>query len=192
MLQREVYLAAPGKDSALWCMVHYVDGQLTREETTRTSGESDAYLNFQRRVSYDNGRTWSAPDPMPDVTQQLPGGGIVTYPGSKHFDERLNILYEKRMLRIWPGGKIYTYDRENGQHPFNDHCFAVENGEAKLLRYEEGPDYNPEQPFDSAFCTTNRAYMGTGMTFADDGTAYFPLVCYGRQGDTAWPTVVWC
>ena len=178
MLRRELYLPAPGADTALWCTVEYIDDQLTREEITRTSGESDAYLNFQRRISRDNGRTWSHPEPMPDVTQQLPGGGIVTHPCGKHFDGRLGILYEKRMLRIWPGMKIYTYNWTNHQHPYNDHCFAIENGEAKLLRYEEGPDYDPDEPFDPAFCTTNRAYMGTGMAFDDGGTAYLPVVCY--------------
>ena len=177
MLTRQLYLPAAGEDVAQWCQVSYIDGALTRREILRTSGASDAYHEWQERTSSDDGQTWSAPRTLPDVTCQLPDGGIVTFPCGYHYDDRLGILYEKRMRRIWPGMEIYTFNWEGHQHPFNDHSFVVEDGRDLLLRYEDGPDYDPENPFEPDFCRTNRAYLGVGMTFADDGTAYFPLVC---------------
>ena len=177
MLTRQLYLPAAGEDVAQWCQVSYVDGALTRREILRTSGASDAYHEWQERSSSDNGQTWSAPRTLSDVTCQLSDGGIVTFPCGYHYDDRLGILYEKRMRRIWPGLEIYTFNWEGHQHPFNDHTFVVEDGHERLLRYEDGPDYNPENPFEPDFCRTNRAYLGVGMTFAADGTAYFPLIC---------------
>ena len=47
-----------------------------------------------------------------------------------------------------------------------------------MLRYEDGPDFDPAAPFAPAFCVSNRAYPGSGMTFAPDGTAYYPFVAY--------------
>ena len=182
MLPRELYLPAAGEDAARWCAVSYVDGGLTRLEILRTSARSDAYQDFERRISRDNGRTWSAAEPIAGVTRQLPDGGMVTYPGGCYYDPCLGIVYEKRMRRSWPGSEIYTFSWANHEHPFNDHTFVVEDGQVeKLLRYEEGPDYDPERPFDPVYCTANRAYFGVSMAFAADGTAYLPLVCY-RQG----------
>ena len=183
MLPRELYLPASGEDAAQWCKVNYIDGGLTREEIHYTSAASDAYFVFERRISRDNGRTWSAPEPIPDITRQLPGGGMVTHLCGCHFDPHVGILYEKRMLRLWPGMEMYTYNWKDHKHPYNDHSFVVENAKVtKLLKYEGGPDYDLNNPFDPTFCTANRAYIGTGMAFAPDGTAYLPLVCY-RPGE---------
>ena len=97
MLPRERYLPAAGEDTAQWCTSSYIDGALTREEVLTTSAASDAYYGFQRRVSCDNGATWSPPEPIEDATCQLPGGGLATYPGACHFDRRL-----RSTIRRWP------------------------------------------------------------------------------------------
>jgi hypothetical protein len=177
MLPRQLHLPAAGDDLAQWCQVSYIDSALTRREILRTSGASDAYHDWEERTSPDDGRTWSDPRPIPGVVDQRPDGGIVTYPCGHHYDDALGILYEKRMRRIWPGLEVYTFHWGSQQHPFNDHTFVVEDGRDVLLRFEEGPDYDPENPFDPEFCGTNSSYLGVGMTFAEDGTAYYPLVC---------------
>ena len=185
MLPRTLYLPPAGENAALWCNVCYIDGDLTREEFWKTSGASDVYIDNRRRLSHDNGRTWSAPESIEgDVIQNLPGGGIVTFPRGSHYDTHFGTLYHRRMRRIWPGTAPYTFDWKTGEHPFNDHVFVIEDdGPEKLLKYEEGPDYDPENPFDPAFCTTNRAYAGQRIVFAEDGTAYFPVICYRPGAD---------
>lgn len=189
MLPREVYLPAAGENTAQWCSVSLMDGNGTREEIHRTSGESDAYHDFMRRVSTDNGRTWSDVTVMEGVTRQLPEGGIVTYPGGHHYDRVLGVAYEKRMRRIWPGMKIYTFNWGGKGHPFNDHTFIAENGETeKLLRYEDGPEFDAGNPFDPSFCRTNRAYFGVGMAFGRDGSAYHPIVCHTDPGPESFTT----
>ncbi len=177
MLRREPYLPAAGEDRAQWCHVSYVDGARTRREVLRTSGTSDAYQDWQERRSADNGRTWSAPVPLADVVRQHRDGGIVTFPNGHHFDPVLGIAYEKIMRRLWPGLPVFTFSWRDHQHPFNDHAFVRENGREVLLRYEDGPEFDPDDPFAPAFSRANRAYQGVGIAFAADGTAYHPLVC---------------
>ena len=186
MLPRETHLPPAGPDSALWCTVSYTDGALTREEIHRASSASDAYLAWERRTSPDNGRTWSPLTALEDVVQRLPGGGLVTYPGGTQFEPVLGRRYDRRMRRLWPGQEPYTYEWGTHEHPFNDHTFVVETGAdgistEKLLRYEDGPDWDPTDPFDADFCQTNRAYLGVSLAFAPDGTVYYPVVCHPRQ-----------
>ena len=54
MLPKELHLPAAGEDKAQWCSVSYIDGEIAREEILRTSGESDAYHDFERRISHDH------------------------------------------------------------------------------------------------------------------------------------------
>ena len=182
MLPHQDYLPNRDEDTALWCTVSYIDGDLTREEIHRNSSASDAYLDWQRRVSTDNGRTWSDLEPIPWVVQRLPEGGMVTYPCGVQWEPVLGVAYERRMRRLWPGCDPFTFHWGDHEHPFNDHTFAVERcgGEEveKLLSYEEGPDWDPERPFEAEFCQTNRAYLGVSFAFAPDGTVYYPLTCH--------------
>ena len=183
MVQREQYLPAAGKDAAQWCSVYYLDSGLTRIEIHRTSAESDAYIDFKQRISPDNGKTWGPFEKLPTVVQQLPGGGMVTYPGGYFYNAMLDIRYQRMMRRMWPGLPAYTYNW-GGEHPFVQFSFVFENGREKQMKYEAGTEYDATNPFDSTFCQNNQAYFGTNIAFAEDGTAYFPMVCY-RHGENS-------
>ena len=118
--------------------------------------------------------------------QQLDGGGIVTYPPGIFIDRAHRRSYQMRMRRIWPGLPVYTHAWGSHRHPCNDHVFAaVDDGPETLLRYEEGPDFDPNNPFDPDFCSTNRTYLGQSITFAPDGTAYLPLVAHPAAQESA-------
>jgi hypothetical protein len=178
-------MPASGEDLALWLTVAYVDGALTRRQILRSSGASDAYYDWYARVSHDNGQTWSTPTLLKDAVCERPDGGMVAYLCGYQFDRTAGRLYEKRMRRLWPGLPVYTFSWKDHEHPFNDHTFIVEDGAKEvLLKYEEGPDFDPENPFDPVFCRTNRAYAGVSMAFGKDGTAYYPIVCH-RPGAEA-------
>ena len=177
MLPCEVHLPAPGEDIAQWCSVGYVDEAMTRREILRTSEASDTYLDWRVRISKDNGRSWSSPTPLPDVVVQHPDGGLVTVPGGVQYEPCLGILYEQRMRRLWAGLPAFTFDWADHNHPFTDHCFVIENGQERLLQYEDGPNYDPERPFDPYFDRANRAYWGVSMALGEDGSVWYPLVC---------------
>ena len=182
MLERELYLPAAGPDAARWCAVHYLDAGGTREEILRVSSASDTYLDWEARRSADNGRTWSHPEPIPGVVQRLPGGGLVTYPGGCDVDPHSGIRYTGRMRRLWPGNEPFTFVWKDHAHPCTDHCFVVEHHPdgsvvERLLRFEDGPDWDVDNPFEPAFAACNQAYFGNGFAFGVDGSVYLPLVC---------------
>jgi len=180
MLPRELYAPPPADNVCQRIAVSYIDGELTREEIWSTECESDAPREHKRRISRDNGRTWSGFEMIEGaVNVQLGGGGVATHVAHCHFDMTLGILYRVGLRRLWPRMKLYTYAWGTHEHPFNDHVFVVENdGAERLLRYEDGPEYDPDDPFEPTFCVTNRAYPGSGMAVGEDGTAYYPIVCY--------------
>jgi hypothetical protein len=173
-VRSELYYPTAGPDKAQWISVSYIDGNLTRQEIHNTSSASDAYVNFQKRISKDNGKTWSAFIPLSQVTQQLPEGGMVKYPGNYTYDPALKILYQSVMRRHFPGKELYDYS----EHDYIDHCIISEDGQEIELKYEHGPDFDNNDPFDSSYLRTNRAYMGQKVTVAKDGTAYYPMICY--------------
>jgi len=179
LTSREPVLPAPGPGKAQWLNVAYAEARgLTLEGIGRISGTSDAYYDWTRRVSVDNGLTWSAPELIPDVVRETPDGGVVDYPSSPHFDPGSGRAYRFVMRRQWPGNKAYTYNWETHRHPLVDHVFVCEeNGPPQLLRYEDGADFNPAAPFDPAFLNANQAYLGNSPAFAPDGTVYFPVTC---------------
>ncbi|MBI2192326.1 MAG: exo-alpha-sialidase [Planctomycetes bacterium] len=184
MLPREIYAPSPGRNMCQSCSVSYIDGGLTREDlwATETEGGDDAPRDHQKRISRDNGRTWSPFEAIEDqVNRQLPGGGLATSTWGGQFEPRLQVLYQLRLRRSWPGMPLYTYNWKNHEHPFHDHTTLIENGTVeKSLKYEEGPDFDPDNPFDPAYGDANRSYPGTSMAFAADGTVYYPVVCYRR------------
>ena len=179
MLERELYLTSPKPGTAQWVAgVGYLEEGLTREELLKTSAESDTYLDWQKRVSQDNGKTWSVPEPLPDVNRQFPVGGLATFPGGPFYSALLGIQFRIIMKRSWPNQKLYTFSQLDHQHPFRDHTFVMENeNHTMLLKYEEGPDYNPDNPFDEEYLSTNVAYHGQSLAFAPDKTVCHPIVC---------------
>ncbi len=179
MLERELYIESDGAEEArLLGGVGYVDADLTREEILRTSSSSDNYQNWQVRRSPDNGRTWSAPEPLAGVNVQLAGGGIATYPGAPFLDPISGVCYRAVMKRIWPGNELYTFDWATHEHPFHDHVFIQENDGPPLeLHYEESPEHDSDHPFDEAFLFYNRAYRGQSVCFGAGGLVYHPMVC---------------
>jgi hypothetical protein len=179
MIRREVYIEADEPNTAKWVAgAGYLDGGLTREEILKTSQASDDYRNWRRRISPDNGRTWSEPEFMPEVNVQLPEGGIATHPGNPYWNPAAGLLLRPVMKRFWPGNELYTFDWETGEHPFQDHSF-IKTGRDKLilLRFEDGPDYDPDDPFNRDFVMKNQSYKGQSICYDSDGNGYHPIVC---------------
>lgn len=184
MLPRTIYMPAH-PEGAVWLQSYYADRDgLMREEIIHLTRESDESEDFRRRISLDNGVTWAAFESMPDRTRQLPGGGCIDYTARPFFARRCGKRFDVVMRRLWPGNRYNTLDWQTGNHPFSDHVFVREDGGPEiLLRYEDGPDYDPADPFDPAFHRANCAYAGQAFAEGQDGAVFFPVfVMVGPAG----------
>lgn len=181
MLHRHLYLRSPGAGNAIWLNTGYLDAGMRRVELVTVSREDDAYVDWTRRESLDNGKSWSEYTPIPDAVRETTAGGIVGYPSAPHIDPYTGRSYLFTMRRQWPGLKCYTYDWAGGNHRCVDHVFVSEDGGPdQLLRYEEGPEFDPRNPFDPAFLGSNNCYFGTHPAFSPDGVVCYPVTCFGK------------
>lgn len=180
MIERAPYIESPRTGMAVtMASAGYIDGDLSREEILSSTAVSDDYRSWRRRLSPDNGRSWSEEIEISDVIREDERGGIVSFPGSPHWDKTRGRLFRVSMRRIWPGNPVYTFNWTNHHHPFHDHVFvSLDGGEPSCLKFEAGPDFDPDNPFDPSFARTNRAYHGQAISFLPDGTALYPMVCY--------------
>ena len=183
---RELYIRADTTDTAqILGSVGYLDSGLTREEIHKTSQQSDNYQNWRVRISPDNGRSFGAFEPLDWVNVQLESGGIATYPGVPQVDPATGIRYRSIMKRFWPEKELYTFDWSTHEHPFHDHVFVSEehregssDDRSVEMRYERfDTSFDPEDPFQPGFLTSNRCYRGQSFCFDQNTRAYHPVVC---------------
>lgn len=128
---------------------------------------SDTYFNAQVRTSDNNGRSWSPPESISyDFVYR---GGVKTYEGPDNampvYDPRAQVLIQPWDREIFGnGGKFYnfTYYRLSTD-------FGVTWTSPKQLKYEVGPDFDPDDPLNSSFLNTNNAYLGENAIVTSNG-----------------------
>ena len=163
---------------------YYAEGEgLKLIETRGVTTESDYGTGSWRRESPDNGRTWGA---WIDVHKQHHVG--------IGEDESVDIGFEPNyydwasgnmtvcgMNRYFVDGHTEAYRKlwDEGITSFYDHCYLVyrrPDGTIKkqFLAYEEGSDFDPENPRSPAYFNNNRAYFGK-VQQAANGDLLIPL-----------------
>lgn len=177
-VKRELYRASPAKGQSAWVGVRYVDGGLLREETHTEMAQSDTPTKPRYRRSNDNGRTWSEFKPKPEVVTHPGGVRVYWGDGAHYYDARY-----KATVGIW---LRQPYIR--GQH--HNHCFARTSfdlgdtwGPAQLLRYEEGDDYDPDDPFKPSYLMHNQAYTGSNTIRLSNGDLLHCVAHANAKGD---------
>jgi hypothetical protein len=179
MITREEYMPLGWDNQALGVHVSYIDDKLTREECWHSIASSDSPDNRLLRRSRDNGKTWGYPIPVEgERCIQHPDGGI-TVNIWQHYDPASKSPAEIIMRRQWPGLPVYTFSHDPGGHPLLDHCFIRYGKEETYLKFEDGADYDPENPFDPAYLRANCSYYGQ-PELLPDGRGFLPLVAYSE------------
>lgn len=178
-VRRELYRSHPRPRAAALTAVHYVGPGLERREWRAVSSRDDVSDEQVARWSPDNGRTWSA-----WVPQQ---------PSS---------MVKYGAVEVWEGGWGDTHDPESGrlvqmwlrqiQRRKLYHCFTYVRTSTDLgrtwsapvpLRYEPGPEFDPQDPASSAFLDRNEGYPGSNIARLADGTLVLALAHANAPGD---------
>jgi hypothetical protein len=177
-IQRALYQEHPAQGVGAWVSVRYVGPGVLREEIHTHMSTSDTPRKPLRRRSQDNGRTWSSFKPVPEIIRQVQGQRVYWGSSPEFFDAEHNVT-----VSIW-----LQQPHLEGRH--HNHCFARTShdlgltwGEPKLLRYEPGHDFDPENPFDPDYLRHNQAYCGSNILRRSDGTLIHCVAHANAPGD---------
>ena len=164
-VSKEVYVAHPEPGVGAWVGVTYVGPSLTRQETHTSMSESDTPVSPKRRVSTDNGRTWSEFEVLPEIVSHQDGARIYWGSGPTFFDPEREIT-----VSIW-----LRQTKVDGL--YHNQCFSRFSrdlgrtwSEPRQIRYEEGEFLNLDKPTSPGFINNNQAYIGNNIIRHSNGT----------------------
>lgn len=168
----------------------YADaGSLHMYELRAVAYESDFSNEQWLRESFDNGRSWSEPVSVYERSFEKLGGDELLHISFEPqvFDPASGNLVTCGMLRYFIGGHEEAYRRlwtEAGDD-VRDHCYLVYRRPDGTLRrqlaaYEEGADFDPENPRNPEYLEHNLAYF-SHIRFASNGDLLFPLAADVRS-----------
>lgn len=174
-VKKELYIPSPEPRVGISMSMCYIGNGLKREEIQAIIRSSDWVEKPRRRVSVDNGRTWSEWEVI-DEQSRIQGNytmeGGAAQSGTGPYDPISHKLVKPVFQRIIKGKpEVAMSEIWKGNRLFCDHGFyqlsgddGLTWGEAFQLKYEEGPDFNPEDWANEEFFRTNEMYIGNAIT----------------------------
>lgn len=183
-VSRQLYLPYPRPHVSSVLTTDYEGHEgLRRFEVVTYQVFDDVYQDAERRYSDDNGRTWTdwAPDPevaLGTVADYSVQRFVPTGPSRGCYDPESGLMVQPYSLATFAGDP-----RQTGLRGTNYHTFvrtSADNGrtwtEAGMIRYQDGPEYDPAKLRDPAFMDSNYAIYyfniipapGGGVIFAAD------------------------
>jgi hypothetical protein len=177
-IEKHLYIPSP-RENMLTTSTHTYIGEGLRRSELRTDVSSSDWSNMHRiRFSDDNGRSWG---PWKLLFKEAPRQqGFVMEGGMNQEGTGLYDPVSGRLVKL-VFQRIFKGDPEEalrvlwkGDRKFSDHGFyqlSEDNGktwdEGHLLKYEEGPDFDPDNWGDQAYFRTNEMYIGDICIYKD-------------------------
>ncbi len=170
-IEKQVYIPSPWKNMLTTSSNSYIGRGLRRSELRTNVSSSDWSDTHRIRFSDDNGRTWGPWNLLfkeaPEQNGYVMGGGM-NQEGTGPYDPASGMLVKLVFQRIFKGDPEEALNVVwGGERRFTDHGFyqlSADNGrtwdEGHLLKYEEGPDFDPGNWGDSVYFRTNEMYIG--------------------------------
>ena len=181
-VSKEIYVPNTEPRVGTSVSMTYIGQGLQRQETHAQVSSSDWSNHVRRRRSDDNGRTWSAWEMVyeeaPTQGQFTQSGGA-SQDGSGPLDPVSGRLIKPVFQRIIQGDPREAMEvLWQGDRRFCDHGFYQLSaddgqswGEAHMLKYEEGPDFDPQDWGATNFFRTNEMYIGGAAVLANGTVA---------------------
>ena len=180
-IEKSVYKACPKPGAA--AIVHYVDyvgPELERQEIHALEKASDSLSERAWRFSKDNGRPWTELQPVyPRATHVGYKGVSVRETSGTHLFDPLSKVLLNVWLRQQAVGGLYhnaTYWRVSRNH-------GQTWSEPQQFRYENGDEFDPNNPLNTSFLQHNQGYPGNNILRLGNGTLVFGLSHANAPGD---------
>lgn len=180
-VKREVYVPNTKRGKAPWVYVFPGKGGFREEIHTEWShedqvrGYGDSPQNPRRRVSLDNGRTWSPLRAEPPWMTLLDKVSVLDWKFCGSYDptsDRLVSLsiHHVRDMRQGPPRMIYNHalvrTSADGGRSY---------GPPQTLKYESGDDFDPQNVLNAAYLEKNTGYPGQSILRLRNGRLLIPV-----------------
>ncbi len=177
-VKKKVYIPSPEPRVGTSVSMTYIGRGLRREEVRSLIRSSDWSDTVRRRISEDNGRNWAD---WEFVYEQSPTQGEFTQSGGESqrgtgpYDPVSDRLIKPVFQRIVKGDpKVAMKEIWLGNRLFSDHGFYQLSkddgrtwGTAQQLKYEDGPDFDPNNWGDLQYFRTNEMYIGRATALSN-------------------------
>ncbi len=177
-VQRDLYRKHPRPGAAALVSVWPTGPGLERMEIHALEIRDDVPHEPQARFSSDNGRTWSAFEPLPPTLSHPKGVEVWQGGGAKLHDAAAGVLVDVWLRQIAVNGvyNCFTYWRtsRDGGRTWS---------RPRQLRYEDGEDFDPEDPLKPGFLKRNQAYFGSNLLRHSSGTLIHAVAHANAPGD---------
>jgi hypothetical protein len=187
-VRRERYIASPRPHAAAVLSAAYTGTGLRRRESLTEESTSDWCEKERIRYSQDNGRTWGEwrenPEQHP-IQGEFVMEELEFARGYDPQSGRMVRMLFQRILRGEPAKALWDTQAHW------DHMFwqvspddGLTWGLKHQLRYEEGPEFNPEHWDDEEYLATNRMYGGYNViALTGGGIAYSGTIPTQRRDE---------
>jgi hypothetical protein len=171
-IRRELFLAAPGKGTAVLATAYYtkpkgVEMKSIEQRWSRSDTIDVAYI----RHSKDNGKTWTAPEEL-RTGEKRPEGMWRRHPRAGFVDRGTG-----RYVEFWVEGVLPTDDPLEGMRQWNL-FYSVNGGPAKQIIHK-GAEYNARHGLPGIYTGKNCVMLGdmpcVAVT-ARDGSILLPAI----------------
>lgn len=201
-VEKNLLVPSPNPNTATTVSVQYIGEGLKRREQRANISSSDWTDKLRKRYSSDNGKTWSPWQIIYDKAPEQKGfvqSGGPSQDGSGPLDPISGMLVKRVFQRIIRGdpqeamSAIWSGDRRFSDHGF--YQLSADDGitwdQGHLLKYEPGPDFDPENWGNPDFFRSNEMYIGD-ICIHSNGTVIIAAtipVPYGDEEDEKAPII---
>lgn len=180
-VQREVYVASTRPGVAPWVYIFPGKGNSREEIHTEWShegqakGYGDSPQNPRRRLSSDNGRTWSPLCAEPPWITFLDKASVLDWKFCSLYDPESNrqvslSIHHVRDMRQGPPRMIYNHalvrTSADGGRSY---------GPPQTLKYESGDDFDPKNVLNPDYLKNNTGYPGQSILRLSNGRLLVPV-----------------
>lgn len=198
-IQKEIYVAYTEPRKAPITNMSYMGLGLNREETRSYMQSSDWNEGIMKRISKDNGQTWSEWTLTPkqkqifgDYTESLNYGSVFFDSNSKKlirtvFQRILKGTPQSALSATWKGKKLFW---DHGFYQLSDDN-GITWSQKHQLKYENGADFNVDNWGEKDFLYNNEMYIGN-LIILKNGTLVISAtvpVPYHDDEDEKYPSI---
>ena len=201
-VKKEVYVPSPEPRVGTSVSMTYIGRGLRREEVRSLIRSSDWADTVRRRISEDNGKNWSE---WELEYKQAPTQGEFTQSGGESqrgtgpydpvsgkfikpvFQRIITGEPEVAMKELWSGNRLFC---DHGFYQLSDDDGRTW-GKTHQLKYEDGPDFDPNNWGNPEYYRTNEMYIGKAIALSN-GTVILSStipVSYRDEEDEKFPSV---